>query len=60
VGYATAFLVSCHSIELRYFAIAAGNLVMMCTCVYIWYPKPGAYQTGIFSSRKKHDQPARE
>jgi serine/threonine-protein kinase len=47
VGYFVAFLVTCANIELRYFAMAGGNFTLMCTGVYLWYPRAGEYPEGM-------------
>jgi serine/threonine-protein kinase len=53
LGYLVAFLVAAGRIELRYFAMAGGNFGLMCTAIYVWYPRAGEYPEGLAARRRR-------
>ncbi len=53
LGYAVALLVAARYPELRFFAMSGGNLVLTATAIVIWYPKPGQYESGLLSGKRR-------
>ncbi len=39
-GYLVAFIVATRYVDLRFFAIAGGNFVLLCTSIHVWYQRP--------------------
>ncbi len=51
--YAAGFLVSAWNVDLRYFAMAAGNFTLMSTAIFVWLPRGDDKTGGLFGMRRE-------